>query len=187
MSPFNILRIVYATLGVLCLIAAQVLLWRAKRKNARCTAVVRGTVDDVSAINYDRHHVPLCVYEVDGVTYEIAGPLFEDVRTTPETRSNLRTRDALPARLEAPAIDPELSEYDTSSNTERYMYSALRTLYPLGSEVDIHYDPADPTCAYVQRPVREGWQFVFMLRIVAGVCLLYNLFYLVFYFVFQVR
>lgn len=126
-----------------------------------CTEHVLGTVESASSINYAGHHIPLCSYEVRGASYKVAGPLFWWGNARPRGSSNLTDREHLPMWLSAstisyPSGEENMSPHELQGNDIFYRYSALAQLYPLGSEVDIWYDPNKPERAYVQRPCRKG-------------------------------
>ncbi|MDY5271307.1 DUF3592 domain-containing protein [Tractidigestivibacter sp.] len=118
------------------------------------TARVTGTVVGGGHVSYGNNHVPRCAYEVGGRRYEVDGPLFESGTNLPGMRCNCTSRESLPSKFRGPSIaEPLLDVADADS---WYRRSALYPLYPVGSEVDVYYDPADPSDAYVQRPVRRG-------------------------------
>jgi hypothetical protein len=91
---------------------------------------------------------------VGGKSYEVDGPLFESGTFAPGMRCNCTSREDLPAKFRGPALADRL--VDLEDNDSWYRQSALYPLYPVGSAVDVYYDPSDPSDAYVQRPVRKG-------------------------------
>jgi hypothetical protein len=113
-----------------------------------------GTVVGGGHVNYGNNYVPRCSYVVGGKSYEVDGPLFESGTFAPGMRCNCTSREDLPAKFRGPALADRL--VDLEDNDSWYRQSALYPLYPVGSAVDIYYDPSDPSDAYVQRPVRKG-------------------------------
>lgn len=121
-----------------------------------CTAHTTGKVVGGSTINYGGHIVPLCRYEVRGTLYEVAGPLFQWGNVGPHVKSNLTDREHLPTSLNALNIAYPTISHATQDNDYLYQFSSLAALYSIGSDVDIWYDPSNPSFAYVQRPCRRG-------------------------------
>lgn len=86
-------------------------------------------------------HIPLCAYEVEGQTYRIAGPLFNEYSRSVTDRpweSYEGHLEKLPLEY-APYRDDPIDK------------DPMQTLFPVGKEVDIYYCEADPSCAYVIR------------------------------------
>lgn len=87
--------------------------------------------------------------------YTVVGPKFSATvtksfsspfhRAKTDITSNLTTREDLPSVLKL-----NLRQNSLAGLTE----SPLLELYPIGSEVDVFYNPAKPKMAYVQRFVR---------------------------------
>lgn len=117
-------------------------------------AHVIGKVIGGGHISYGNNYIPRCAYEVDGKRYELDGPLFESGTYAPGLKCNCTSRENLPKTFRGPAIADRL--VDTTGADSWYKASALYPLYPIGSDVDIYYDPQNPSHAYVQRPVRKG-------------------------------
>lgn len=144
--------IILIIIGIVCAIISIYL--RTRQDDAKfCTEHVEGTVVGGGHINYGNNFVPRCSYAVDGVTYEVDGPLFESGTTLPGMPCNCTSRANLPTKFKGPQIaEPPLN---MQSNDSWYQESALYPLYPVGSPVDIYYEPGNPKHAYVQRPVRK--------------------------------
>lgn len=119
-----------------------------------CTRHVIGKVVGVSNIYYAGFPIPKCEYIVNGKKYSVSGPKFESGTSGNFVKSNIDTRENLPRVIKGPYVkSPHLIE---PSNESLYEGTALSRLYPIGSDVDIYYDPNKPEVSYVQRPVREG-------------------------------
>lgn len=124
------------------------------QKNSRCVMHITGTVTGGGLINYGGHVVPRCEYTVNGQTFHVDGPLFKSGTVAPGLACNCVDRQNLPDYFKGPSIARVNS--GMCSNDELYGMSALRTLYPVGSPVDIYYNPENPAEAYVQRPVKSN-------------------------------
>ena len=134
----------------------------------KCTVKTTGVVSGVSPINYAGHHIPLVSYVVGNHEYTVAGPKFKSGTSAPTGTCNLTTRDELPEHLVAPVIAYEYVDGNIHQNEEWYSRSPISTLYPLGSEATVFYNPSNPNEAYVERYIREGWVGRMVLLPMAG-------------------
>lgn len=141
-----------------------------RKKWKRCTAHTQGTVLRAAALNYGGIHVPLVEYYVDGTAYRIAGPRFRgaSVReiTTPEqtettVQTNLKSKETLPPKLRV----------KITHGPVRSVESPLMQLYPVGSFVEIYYDPQKPKRAFVQRFEGCVWWLSVLLFVLAVLCI----------------
>lgn len=128
---------------------------QAQNDPAKCSQHVVGKVIGGGTASYGGNLVPLCSFEVDGVEHRVEGPLFEYANTAPGLACNCTSRENLPAYFSGPSV----VEYGASvlSNDELFANSCLARLYPMGSDVDIYYEPGNPGNAYVQRPIKGGY------------------------------
>jgi len=154
-APPEEMRLTAIVMLSLAAALAVPLAWMLRRQDesAGCTAHAVGTVVGGGHVAYGNNLIPRCAYEVGGVRYEVEGPRFESGTFAPGMRCNCTSREGLPRTFRGPAIADRL--VDTRSNDGWYAMSALAALYPVGSDVDVWYDPSDPSRAYVQRPVRR--------------------------------
>ncbi|MBE6477261.1 MAG: DUF3592 domain-containing protein [Propionibacteriaceae bacterium] len=105
-------------------------------------------------------------------------PRFEYGVTGPSVQSNLTTREDLPRTFKGRQVTFSGNIRSLHYRDLHYHKSALSELYPVGSEVDIWYDPADPRNAYVQRPIREGRVLRILMSVFGSVFLLAALLFL---------
>ena len=104
------------------------------------------------AVRYNDISLPVVEYTANGRTYTVVGPKFSATvtesfsspfhRAKTDITSNLTTREDLPSVLKL-----NLRQNSLAGLTE----SPLLELYPIGSEVDVFYNPRKPKMAYVQR------------------------------------
>lgn len=142
-----------------------------------CTKHVLGRVTRYSSIQYGGMHIPLVKYRVDGKEYKKAGPKFKWGKTktvsTPVSdpysvvESNLHTREDLPDVLEVTVHKNSMASF-----TE----SPLLKLYPIGSSVDVYYNPKKPKVAYVQRPIDPSKPLMILMIVVSTLCTIMTLF-----------
>ena len=152
--------------SLVCWLATYFFVIRNMNKPNRCVSRTNGKVIRYSSINYSGIHIPLVSYQVDGKEYRIAGPKFkgsmvktsstpfEDTETEMET--NLTTREELPDFLIVRA---------RQNSFLSMTYSPLLALYPIGSDVDVYYNPKKPKDAFVQR--HEGYNKVLLILFVS--------------------
>lgn len=164
---FIMLSIYTIILGVL----SYMLYFRYIGQEERCSKKTIGIVKRPSTLRYGDTPIPLVIYEVDGRDYKIAGPRFKlgisKKISTPfgnpitEVESNLTTKDDLPDDLKV----------TTRGNTNiKITSSTLMTLFPVGSEVDVYYNPRKPKDAYVQRYVAPSKLFGYVPAFFAVIC-----------------
>lgn len=105
------------------------------------------------AVRYNDISLPVVEYTANGRTYTVVGPKFSATVSKSfsspfaktDITSNLTTREDIPSVLKL-----NLRQNSLASLTE----SPLLELYPIGSEVDVFYNPRKPKMAYVQRFAR---------------------------------
>lgn len=157
--------------SISCWVCAYIFGFRKLKKEERCNARTVGEVIRYSVINYSGIHIPLVEYLVNGKKYKVAGPRFlsgsvttvstpfENIHAQFET--NLSTRDHLPKKLKV----------RIHKNSSMSLHkSPLNDLYPVGSSVDVYYNPEKPKEAFVQR--FEGVSMWLMVMLVCFAVLL---------------
>lgn len=133
-------------------ICAWAFCFRKMGMEKRCHMRVTGRVARWSAVRYGGFHIPLVEYTVAGRIYKVAGPKFLSVVTTSvstpfqnpkaQYETNLTSREELPRKLRIKVYRNSLASVEVSP---------LAKLYPLGSPVDVWYNPDKPKEAFVQR------------------------------------
>lgn len=141
-------------LGLLLVVIALVIKTRTARRNNRCTAVTTGSVIDYSFRGDDRI-APIIEFEASGT------------RCTCEKKFN-GIKVVQPTSLESPSAWEDDKGY---LHIRRGIYANLRKLaeemWPLGSKVEVRYDPNDPRVAFVDRPITNS--FLTSVYLVAGI------------------
>lgn len=144
-------------LYTLAFAVASLLVWfflyyRKKHYTELCSVKTTGTIVRYSAVRYNDVRLPVVEYTANGHTYTVVGPKFSATvtksfsspfhRVKSDITSNLTTWENLPDVLKL-----NLRQNSIASLTE----SPLLELYPIGSQVDVFYNPRKPKMAYVQR------------------------------------
>ena len=128
-----------AGLGAILFIAGILIKVFTDRKNSRCTSVTVGKVSRHSFMG-DGRIAPVVEYEAGGEKYTCK-KRFTGIKKVHSTR---------------------LDEPDTWEDEEGYLHvrtgiianmrQLAQTLWPVGAEMEVHYDPDDPGTSYVGVP-----------------------------------
>lgn len=138
--------------AAVCAVCWYVFVFLKARRGKRCTERVDGQVVGVSDAHRGEVQFPIVEYRVRDVALRVVGPKFRKTFTTvssvPENvelgyETNLTSRDDLPQDL---CLSMPIGSIG------KIMLSPLADLYPVGSAVDVYYNPKKPRDAYVQRP-----------------------------------
>lgn len=166
--------------AVAALLVWYFLYYRKKNYTELCSIKTTGTIIRYSAVQYNDVSLPVAEYTANGHTYTVVGPKFSATvtksfsspfhRAKTDVASNLTTRENLPNVLKL-----NLKNNSVAGLTE----SPLLELYPIGSEVDVFYNPAKPKMAYVQRFVRPH-KGLYTVILLIGVVLLATAFGILF-------
>lgn len=149
-------NILAASLSVIAGIAlwgiVYMLGYRKKKLPEKCSAHAEGRVIRYSSVSYGGIHIPLVEYTVGGQKYKIAGPRFSGAvvtkTSTPfhspiaQIETNITSREELPKKLRV--------KIRVNSLVGGYR-SPLHQIFPVGSTVDVYYNPQNPKQAFVQR------------------------------------
>lgn len=120
----------------------------------KCTDKTNGKIIKYSRIAYNKINLPVVEYIVNGVTYKTVGPKFKGTITkcfsasfakSSSVETNLTTRENLPDVLKI------------HIKNSSYIENPLLSLYPIGSDVEVYYNPNKPRMSYVQRVVKPYW------------------------------
>ncbi len=153
MKPFTIFKFLGLFFLALSLLVSYLFGIRPKNKAKRCSCKIKGTVIGPSLYSYnDTIRIPLVEYRVNGRRYRVVGPKFKSVVTTnvqtpfnnPKTqyKSNLTSADNLPEHLEI---------HSRTNSFARVYNSPLMELFPVGTQVDVYYNPRKPKESFVIR------------------------------------
>ena len=110
--------------AVATLLVWYFLYYRKKHYTELCSVKTTGTVVRYSAVRYNDISLPVVEYTANGRTYTVVGPKFSATVT--------KSFSSPFHRAESPLLE----------------------LYPIGSKVDVFYNPRKPKMAYVQRFAR---------------------------------
>ncbi|WP_249030085.1 DUF3592 domain-containing protein [Tannockella kyphosi] len=146
-------------------------------REKRCCEKTVGVVKRMSSIYYGDAHTAVVEYFVNNKKYKVVGPKFlggtcitvktpsQDIETAFE--SNLTSKDNLPLY-----VHTKIYKNSIACKT----CSPILELFPIGSDVDVYYNPNKPKEAYVHR-------FEGISKIVVGIFVGANMLLLVFAFI----
>lgn len=161
MDATHIIRLIFGILlssgtAVLLVIAFK-LYYKYLVQERKCTAKTVGTVmrytmatrggDDAAVC------LPVVAYTVNGKTYKVVGPEYKGYRTV--TKS-------------APWSENDYSCYEknqvlhinrSANSLLGFCRNPMEKMYPVRSEVDVHYCPENPKLSYVLRYCNRKWAF----------------------------
>ena len=139
--------------AVVCAVCWYVFVLSKARRGKRCTEHVDGQVVGASDAHRGEVQLPIVEYTVDDATLRVVGPKFRKTFTTvlpvgsenveSGYETNLTSREDLPQ---------DLCISMPAGSIGKLALSPLAGLYPVGSTVDVYYNPKKPRDAYVQRP-----------------------------------
>ena len=130
--------------GAIIVIAGIVARILMRRANDSCTARTTGTIVR-HRFNGEGVMYPIVQYAVDGKRYQTK-KRFRGVKTSQVS--------GLSAPMRSEAYEDERGWLHVKSGPVASMGDlAEQLLWPLGSEVTVHYDPAKPQRSYVDRPL----------------------------------
>lgn len=128
----------------LLLIGVSMLMKAVARKKAKaCTATTPGTVIDYRFTGEGRMY-PVLEYTVDGARYHVRKQ-FRGVKTI--------RLSGLPVRTQAAAYEDAKGWLHVQTGPVARLSTLAEQLWPLGSQMTIHYDPDNPDNSYVERPI----------------------------------
>lgn len=144
--------------SIVILLVWYFLSYKKIKDKGKCTEKTVGKIIGYSKVLYNDIGLPVVEYSVGNISYKVVGPKFKATivktistpfnKTESQIESNLTTRDDLPDTLKLKV------ECNSNINITK---SPLLDLYPIGSEVDVYYNPIKPKMAYVQRAVKPLW------------------------------
>lgn len=125
---------------------------RKNKKYKRCSKKTVGKVIRYSRVRSNNISLPVVTYIVDKKEYNAIGPYFRGVvkssfsspfnKVKTQIKSNLTTKEDLPEILKLNI---------KNNNFVSYEVSPLLDLYPIGSKIDVYYNPLKPKESYVER------------------------------------
>lgn len=141
--------------GVLILAGTAIHLVK-KGKNKSCTQQTKGCV-----VRYgfpgDGRMYPIVEYAVDGICYR-ARKEFRGIIT--------KKQSGFPVGVQAKVYEDEKGWLHIQRGAIADLRLLAETLWPMGSQMTVYYDPNDPKRSYVDRPLSGG--FVSMMFVIMG-------------------
>ena len=141
--------------GVLILAGTAIHLVK-KGKNKSCTQQTKGCV-----VRYgfpgDGRMYPIVEYAVDGTCYR-ARKEFRGIIT--------KKQSGFPVGVQAKAYEDEKGWLHIQRGGIANLRLLAETVWPMGSQMTVYYDPNDPKRSYVDRPISGG--FVSMMFVIMG-------------------
>ncbi len=123
----------------------------------RCTVKTKGVVKKYTLANRGGDncaiHLPIVYYQVDGKEYKVVGPEYKFIVTTTMKSPMNKSQEAYKEENQILTINRCANSFvDVRSHL-------MAHLYPVGTELDVFYDPQKPKLAYVLRYCNKKWAF----------------------------
>lgn len=165
-------EILYLVFGIFSLIVGTVLIFLAFKffykyliQEKKCIAKTKGVVERYTFLTYgDVLHLPVVYYVVDGVEYKVVGPKYETYVT------NMVSLPFGENKMEYDVDDQVFSIKIVRNSFGSCFVNPIKEMYPIGTEIDVFYDPSNPKLAYVLRYC--NLKYIFWMLFVFGVLLL---------------
>ena len=141
--------------GIILIIIGILLRKKAEQRNASCTEMVRGKVTRYCFTNEDEMF-PVIAFTVNGQTYETRKE-FEGFSVV-----------SSPWIKNGEAYEDEKGVLHLKEGNVTETGRLAEELWPLGSEMNVYFNPGNPEINYVERPVRKNFVSVLLIAIGAG-------------------
>ncbi len=162
MDDRTIIKIVF---GILFSIGAFVVVFIAFKsfykylvQEKRCTKKTKGVVKKYAQTPGNGIYLPKVYYTVDGKEYKVIGPRYRAYIT--KKTSSLTGKNVTDGFFE-----DEKQRFVVSWKVNSFVgfqENPMVKLYPIGSEIDVFYDPNNPKLSYVSRYCNLKWMFWFL-------------------------
>ena len=136
---------------------------RDSQLRTRCTSQAKGRVSGYSTSKQvtGSTFLPVVTYRVDGVEYTVTGPTFASYRARTLSGDGAHGHP-LTNITYIHDLPEDLCVYEIADDPHA-AGNAMREPFPVGTGVDVHYDPAKPSRSYVIRvPATSSFAKVFL-------------------------
>lgn len=134
------------TVGAVLALSGVIVAMIAKKRTRSCTRKVEGTVKNHGFPGGGRMY-PIVEYHVNGIRYR-AKKKFNGVRT--------RRISGFPIPMKEGAHEDEKGWLHVTLGPIVNLRQLAEELWPIGSRMMVYYDPDDPKCSYVDRPIARS-------------------------------
>lgn len=161
MSEIQIIKLVFGillSLGTIALILVSFLIfYKYLIQEKKCTCKTTGVVRRYTVVSYGGQntgvHLPVVFYTVNGKEYKVVGPEYKMCNSvkirTPFSKNTATYTEK----------DQVLTIIQTSNSNAFISRNPLEQSYPIGTVIDVYYDPQNPKLAYVLKYCNKKWAF----------------------------
>ena len=149
------------TVGSLVLfLLSYLLFYKYIVQEKRCTAKTKGVVKRYTlgtrGGEHSGVHLPVVSYDVDGKEYKVVGPEYKSYVVI--TKSGPMNENS-----EVYKEENQVLTINKSANFFVEMRGhIMEHIYPIGTQIDVFYNPKKPKLAYVKRYCNKKWGFWLM-------------------------
>ena len=164
MDKIVIIKIVFGSLlsvgAFILLLLAYLLFYKYIIQEKRCTEKTKGVVKRYTlgtrGGEHSGVHLPVVSYNVDGKEYKVVGPEYKSYVVI--TKSGPMNENS-----EVYKEENQVLTINRSANSFVEMRGhIMEHIYPIGTQIDVFYNPKKPKLAYVKRYCNKKWGFWLM-------------------------
>lgn len=141
-------------------VAAYLFGWKYMVQEKRCTEKTMGTVIRYSfmrhGIDGNSTSLPIVKYKVDGNIYQVRGPEYAWYVSTRNTFSKKIATEHKHTKDPSEQVYRQDVKYNPVIGVVK---NPMTEHFPIGSQVEVFYDPKNPKLAYVLRYANLKWMF----------------------------
>ena len=164
MDKILIIKIIFGSLlsvgAFLLLLLAYLLFYKYIIQEKRCTEKTKGVVKKYTlgtrGGEHSGIHLPVVSYNVGGKEYKVVGPEYKSYVVI--TKSGPMNENS-----EVYKEENQVLTINRSANSFVEMRGhIMEHIYPVGTKIDVFYNPKKPKLAYVKRYCNKKWGFWLM-------------------------
>ena len=165
MDEITVIKIVFGILlsigAFVLLLLAYLLFYKYIVQEKRCTAKTKGIVKKYTLGTRGGEnsgvHLPIVYYSVEGKEYKVIGPEYKSYTIITKSGPYNDNQEAYKEENRVLIINRCANSF---ANVRTHI---MEHIYPVGTKIDVFYDPKKPGLAYVSRYCDKKWGFYLML------------------------
>ncbi len=147
-----LLFIIFLTIGLVLIILSILFKMDSDKRLKKCINITKGKIIKYTIWSTDGVHFPIVEYVVNGISY-----------TQRLKYGWIITKASLFNKIEA-RINNDVKDSNLVINRNAHIFTnTLEKDFPIGTELDVYYDPSNPKLSYVMRFVKNPSIIIFLL------------------------
>ncbi len=161
MSEIQIIKLIFGillSLGTITLILVSFkLFYKYLIQEKKCTCKTTGVVRRYTVVSYGGQntgvHLPVVFYTINGKEYKVVGPEYKMYKS-------ITIRTPFSQKTATYTEKDQVLTITQTSNSNAFIHrNPLEQSYPIGTVIDVYYDPQNPKLAYVLKYCNKKWAF----------------------------